>query len=418
MRRRRTQFRDIDPEDMFMMATNRVLTALTALLLGVVLVGCAQKTLRNGSSAGDGRSDEVAKTMNTLKQAYAKDFLVGTAVNAAIVSGEDALSQALVPLHFNAITAENVMKAEVVNPEPGKFNFAPADAFVAYGEQHGMFIIGHTLVWHNQTPAWFFVDAEGKPNTSAAQIERMRRHIEAVAGRYAGRVHAWDVVNEVIDDDGSYRPTTWVTAVGDGDELVRRAFAFASEYAPDTELYYNDFNAWRPEKRDGIVRMVKMLQASGIRIDGIGMQGHWGLNYPRTDYIEAAIDAYAALGLKVMITELDVDVLPLTKEGQIIGTGMLHKQFHLEEFERFLDPYPNGLPDEVQQQLTDRYAELFRIFHRRRDAIARVSLWGVHDGMSWKNDYPIPNRTNYPLLFDRARQPKPALGAVLRVAEE
>jgi endo-1,4-beta-xylanase len=199
---------------------------------------------------------------------------------------------------------------------------------------------------------------------------------------------------------------------------VRRAFAFASEYAPDTELYYNDFNAWRPEKRDGIVRMVKMLQASGIRIDGIGMQGHWGLNYPRTDYIEAAIDAYAALGLKVMITELDVDVLPLTKEGQIIGTGMLHKQFQLEEFERFLDPYPNGLPDEVQQQLTDRYAELFRIFHRRRDAIARVSLWGVHDGMSWKNDYPIPNRTNYPLLFDRARQPKPALSAVLRVAEE
>jgi endo-1,4-beta-xylanase len=418
MRCTRTQFKDIDPEEMFMMATNRVYTTLTAMLIGVVLVGCAQKATRDARSVGDGLSDEVATTMNTLKQSFANDFLVGTAVNAAIVSGEDALSQALVPLHFNAITAENVMKAEVVNPEPGKFNFAPADAFVAYGEQHGMFIVGHTLVWHNQTPAWFFVDSAGKPNTREAQIERMRQHIEAIAGRYAGRVHAWDVVNEVIDDDGSYRPTTWVTAVGDGDELVRRAFAFASEYAPDTELYYNDFNAWRPEKRDGIVRMVKMLQAAGIRIDGIGMQGHWGLNYPRTEYIEAAIEAYAALGLKVMITELDVDVLPLTKEGQIIGTGMLHKQFQLEEFKRFLDPYPTGLPDEVQQQLTERYAELFRIFHRKRDAIARVSLWGVHDGMSWKNDYPIPNRTNYPLLFDRARQPKPALRAVLRVAEE
>jgi len=246
----------------------------------------------------------------------------------------------------------------------------------------------------------------------------MRDYIDVVAGRYAGRVDAWDVVNEVIDEDGGYRPTTWVKAIGDGDELVRLAFSFAQRYAPGTELYYNDFNAWRPEKRDGIVRMVKMLQAAGIRIDGIGMQGHWGLNYPSTEHIEAAIDAYAALGLKVMITELDVDVLPLTKEGQIIGTGMTHPQFQREEFKRFLDPYPNGLPIEMQQRLSERYAELFRIFHRKRDKISRVSLWGVHDGMSWKNDYPIPHRTNYPLLFDRKRRPKPALEAVLRLAAE
>ncbi len=401
-----------------MTTTNRRWMTMTAKLLSFALAGCAQSQMRGDQPAERERSRDNAAVATTLKDAYANDFLIGTAVSAAIVSGEDALSQPLVPMHFNSITAENVMKAEVVNPEPGRFDFAPADAFVRYGEQHGMFIIGHTLVWHNQTPAWFFVDASGKPNTPDAQIERMRQHIEAVTGRYAGRVHAWDVVNEVIDDDGSYRPTTWVTAVGDGDEMVRRAFAFASEYAPDTELYYNDFNAWRPEKRDGIVRMVKMLQTAGIRIDGIGMQGHWGLNYPRTEYIEAAIDAFAALGVKVMITELDVDVLPLTKEGQIIGTGMLHKQFQLEEFKSFLDPYKDGLPEDVERQLNHRYAELFRIFHSRRDAIARVSLWGVHDGMSWKNDYPIPNRTNYPLLFDRARHPKPALDAVLRVPQE
>lgn len=352
-----------------------------------------------------------------LKDAYKGAFLIGTAVNTQIVSGEDAKAQALVPVHFNSITAENVMKAEVVNPKPGVFDFAAADAFVSFGERHGMFIIGHTLVWHNQTPEWFFHDEQGKPNTPKAQIERMRSHIEKVAGRYKGRVHAWDVVNEVIDDDGSYRPTTWVKGVGDGDELVRLAFKFANQYAPDAELYYNDFNAWRPEKRDGIVRMVKMLQAAGIRIDGIGIQGHWGLNYPSTEHIEAAIDAYAALGVKVMITELDVDVLPLTKEGQIIGTGMLHKQFQLPEFKRFLDPYQNGLPADVQQQLTDRYAELFRVFHGKRAALDRVTLWGVHDGMNWKNGYPIPNRTNYPLLFDRAYQPKPAFEAVLEVPQ-
>lgn len=377
---------------------------LTVLLAGLLLAGCATPAPRDTAA---------------LKDAYAGDFLAGVAVNDDIVSGRDMASQELVVRHFNSITPENVMKAEAVSPKPDAYDFSAADAFVEFGERHGMFVVGHTLVWHNQTPAWFFTDASGKPNTPAAQIERMRRHIETVAARYAGRVDAWDVVNEVIGEDGAYRAdTAWVKAVGDGDELVRKAFEFAHRYAPDAELYYNDFNAERPAKRDGIVRMAKMLQAHGIRIDGIGIQAHWGLNYPSLADIEAAIDAYAALGLKVMITELDVDVLPLTKEGQVIGTGLLHPQFQLPEFERYLDPYKDGLPPDVQQQLADRYAELFRLFHRKRDKIARVTLWGVHDGTSWKNDYPIPNRSNYPLLFDRKRKPKPALEAVLRVPQE
>lgn len=356
-----------------------------------------------------------AQERASLREAYEGAFLMGTALNEDIVSGADAASQAIAIRQFNSITAENVLKAEEVNPEPGVYNFGPADAFVEFGEKRDMFIVGHTLVWHNQTPAWFFHDESGAPNSPDAQKERLRSHIETVASRYAGRIHAWDVVNEVIAEDGSYRPTTWVNGIGDGDELVKLSFEYASRYAPDAELYYNDFNAWRPAKRDGIVRMVKMLQAAGIRIDGIGIQGHWGLNYPKTEYIEAAIDAYAALGLKVMITELDVDVLPLTKEGQIIGTGMLHPQFQLEEFEAFLDPYKDGLPDDQQAALARRYAELFEIFFRKRDKIDRITIWGVHDGMSWKNDYPIFGRTNYTLLFDRDRNPKPAFDAVLGV---
>ena len=361
----------------------------------------------------------ATKAARTLKDAYAGGFLLGVAVNDEIVAGRDAASQALVLQHFGSITAENVMKAEVLNPEPGVWDFTRADAFVEFGRRHGMFVVGHTLVWHNQTPAFFFADADGRPNTPQAQVEVMRRYIETVAGRYRGRVQAWDVVNEAIGEDGRYRSdTAWVKAVGDGDELVRRAFEFAARYAPDAELYYNDFNAERPAKRDGIVRMAKMLQAHGIRIDGIGIQAHWGLNYPALEDIEAAIDAYAALGLKVMITELDIDVLPLTREGQVIGTGLLHPQFQLPEFERYLDPYKAGLPPDVQRRLAERYAELFRLFHRKRDKIARVTLWGVHDGMSWKNDYPVPGRTNYPLLFDRERKPKPALDAVLAVPSE
>lgn len=352
---------------------------------------------------------------NSLQDTYKDAFMVGSALNEELVDGKDAGLTKIVLQHFNTITAENVMKAGPINPQPGEYHFGPADAFVEFGEKHKMFIVGHTLVWHNQTPVWFFQNDKGDPNTPAQQIERMREHIKVVAGRYKGRVHAWDVVNEVIDNDGSYRPTTWVQGVGDGDTLVKHAFKFASEYAPDAELYYNDFNAWRPAKRDGIVRMVKMLQKEGIRIDGVGIQAHWGLNFPKNEYIQAAIDAYAALGVKVMITELDVDVLPLTKEGQIIGTGMLHPQFQLEEFEIFLDPYKNGLPADVQQQLTARYRELFEIFYRNRDKIDRVTFWGVHDSMSWKNDYPIANRTNYPLLFNRDLSAKPALKAILEI---
>ena len=354
----------------------------------------------------------------TLKDVYKDAFLMGTAVTPGITSGSDKATQAIVIKEFNAITPENVMKAALINPKPGVYNFGPADEFVAFGEKYHMFIVGHTLVWHNQCPDWFFTNAAGKPNTKEEQIERLRSHIQAVAGRYAGRVNAWDVVNEVIDNDGSYREnTSWVKAFGNGDTLVTYAFKFAAQYAPNTELYYNDFNAWRPEKRDGIVRMIKMLQKQGIRIDGVGIQGHWGLNYPKTKYIEDAIDAYAACGVKVMITELDVDVLPLTKEGQIIGQGMADKQFQLEEFKTFFDPYQKGLPDSMQTVLANRYEALFKIFYNRRDKIARVTLWGVQDGMSWKNGYPIPGRTNYPLLWSRNLEPKPALEAVLKVPE-
>ena len=362
-------------------------------------------------------TDPTTPAHNSLKEAYQDAFLMGTAIGPRIISGRDSAAQALVVQQFNTITPGNVMKAGPIHPRPGEFNFGPADDFVEFGEKHDMFIVGHTLVWHNQTPDWFFVDEEGNPRSPEALGERMREHIEVVAGRYAGSVDAWDVVNEVIAEDGSYRPTSWVEGIGDGDKLVKLAFTYANQYAPDAELYYNEFNAWRPAKRDGIARLVRMLQREGIRIDGVGIQAHWGLHFPKNEYIEAAIDTFASLGVKVMITELDVDVLPLTREGQIIGQGMMHPQFQLEEFEIFLDPYKEGLPPSVEQQLTRRYEELFAIFYSKRDKVDRVTFWGAHDGLSWKNGYPIPHRTNYPLLFDRELNPKPGLNAVLRVPD-
>lgn len=354
----------------------------------------------------------------TLKEAYKESFKLGCSVNNAIVNNSDSVSRRLVVKQFNSVTPENVLKAEIVHPKPDVWNFVSGDAFVKFGEEHNMFIVGHTLIWHNQTPDWFFKDDRGNPKSHDAMVEQMRSYIEQVVGRYTGRINAWDVVNEVIDNDGSYRPTTWVKGIGDGDELVKLAFKFANQYAPDAELYYNDFNAWRPAKRDGIARLVRMLKKEGIRIDGIGIQGHWGLNFPKNEYIEAAIDTFAALGVKVMITELDVDVLPVTKEGQLIGKIMSDPQWQLEEFKTFMDPYSKGLPANVEEQLADRYAELFDIFYMKRDKIDRVTLWGLHDGMSWKNGYPVPGRTNYPLLYNRDKTPKPALDAVLKVPKK
>ena len=199
----------------------------------------------------------------TLKDVFKDAFMMGTAVNGAIWSGSDAQSRDIVVRQFASITPENVMKAGSINPRPGVFNFGPADAFVEFGEKHDMFIVGHTLVWHNQTPSWF--SRTTRPAELAeAQKEVLRRHIETVAGRY-GRIHAWDVVNEVIEKTARTGPRRG-SSDRDGDELVKLAFRF--RIRARRRAYYNDFNAWRPAKRDGIVRMVKMLKAAASASTG------------------------------------------------------------------------------------------------------------------------------------------------------
>ena len=361
----------------------------------------------------------VTVKAQALKDVYKDAFLIGASINPTITQPRSKQMMDTVLKHFNSITIENNMKAAVINPRPGEYNWGPADQYVEFGEKNNMWILGHTLVWHQQTPEWYFTNAEGKPNTKEQQLERLRSHIEAVAGRYKGHINAWDVVHEQFAEDGSYRQSNWIKAVGSGDTLMKYAFKYAAQYAPNTKLYYNEYNAWRPEKRDGIVRMVKMLQKEGIRIDGVGLQGHWGLNYPKNQYIEDAINAYSALGIEVNITELDIDVLPLSREGQLTGwTQNPDRQLQLPEFKSYLDPYRDGLPDDVQQQLAKRYAEIFEIFYKHREQIGRVTFWGIQDGQSWKNGSPIPGRMNYPLLWDRQWKQKPAFTSVINVPKK
>jgi endo-1,4-beta-xylanase len=340
-----------------------------------------------------------------LKDVYADHFLVGSAINRWQFSDPSNQDLPIINKHFNTITAENAMKWGSLHRQPGEYSFDGADRFVEFGEERGMKIIGHTLVWHSQTPRWVFEGEDGNPPTREVMLERMRDHIFAVAGRYKGRIHGWDVVNEALNDDGTLRQSPWLRAIGE-DYLVK-AFQFAKEADPDAELYYNDYSLHRPDKRAGAVKLIRMLQDAGVRIDAIGMQAHYRLETPPIEEIEASMRAYIETGVKVMFTELDIKAIPTP------GPGTADISRRQAAGDSRWNPYPDGLPDEVQQKLADRYANIFRLLLKYRDSVTRVTFWGVTDQSSWLNNFPIRGRTDYPLLFGRDRQPKPAFHAVV-----
>lgn len=361
---------------------------ITALLLATLMISCAE-------------SDTERETATpSLKDAYSDAFLIGTALNGRQIMGADQAGQELAIREFNAVTAENVMKWESIHPEPDVYDFEAADAMIDLAEENDMFVVGHTLVWHSQTPDWVFHDEDGELLSREALLERMKNHIHTVVGRYKGRVHGWDVVNEAILDDGSMRETYWYEIIGK-DYLVK-AFEFAHEADPEAELYYNDYSLEVPSKRDGAVRLVEYLQENDAPITGIGTQGHFMLDFPALEEIEKTITDFAALGIDVMVTELDIDVLPAA--FSYMGADVSASAEMRDE----LNPYPEALPDSVQQQLTERYRDIFEIYLRHSDDITRVTFWGVTDGDSWKNNWPVRGRTNYTLIFDRNGEPKPA----------
>lgn len=363
----------------------------------------------------------ACKQKTSLKEAYSDSFKIGSALRYSEFNGKNQAVEQLIIDQFNAISPCNDLKPESLHPSPDVWNFERGDAYVEFGKEHGMWMLGHTLCWHNQTPEFFWSNPDGTPKSHDELVETLRSYIETVCTHFAGKVDAWDVINEIVSEEGGYRDKGWVKAFGGpeyGDEIVKLVFSFAEKYAPDTELYYNEFNVWRPSKLEGVIHLVKMLQEEGIRIDGVGIQAHWGLNFPDNQYICDAIEKLSALGIKVMITELDVDVLPLTREGQIIGQAFTDSQFQLEEWKKYLDPYADGLPKKVEKQQAARYAELFKIFYDHRDAIDRVTFWGVDDSTSWKNGYPVPGRTNYALLWNRDLTPHRSLSAVLAVPKK
>jgi endo-1,4-beta-xylanase len=335
----------------------------------------------------------------SLARAFAGRFQIGAAVGGTLPGSLEPAELALLTRHFNVLTPENCMKPGPVHPEPGRYDFAAGDALVSFAQAHSMAVVGHCLCWHQQCPEWFLpAGLEQK-----AALSQLSEHIQGVAGHFRGQLQGWDVVNEAIADDGELlRDTPALRALGP--EYVQHAFELAHEADPGAELYYNDYNIERPDKRERTLRLLGSLLEAGARLDGVGIQGHWLLDQVPFGDITTAISSYRALGLKVMITELDIDVVERPDCSADIA---VQRAYAPEE-----DVYRNGCPPVVLERQAEQYARLFEIFSEPAHAVARVTFWGLHDGRSWLNHWP-GKRTNHALPFDRACAPKPALHALL-----
>lgn len=357
------------------------------------------------------RQRAFAKALEStgLKDSFAKDFLIGSIMSAKNMRAARPEFLALLAKEFNSLTMENEMKWERIHPEANKWNWELPDKFVEFGLQHDMKLLGHVLVWHSQMAKGAFEDDKGNTVNRKTMIARMEKHISTIVGRYKGKIWGWDAVNEAIDEDKGWRQSPWLNIIGE--DFMDYAFNFAHDVDPKAELLYNDYNMQNPGKRTFLVDWIKGAKKRGVPITGVGLQGHVGLDFPSLKEFEDSIVAYAKTGMRIHITELDVDVLPVAWKymGAEISANF--------EYSDQLNPWPNGLPQEIEDKLTARYVEVFKLLLKHRDKIDRVTFWGTGDSESWKNDFPVRGRTNYPLLFDRNYKPKDAYYAVRKLKD-
>ena len=388
----------------------------TAALMLAALGACATSTpsdapmaVREAQGVVTLANDRGALAMDTvkgtftkipsLKTLYAKKFAVGVAIDDNCFKPAE---RALILAQFSTVTPCNSLKMDATQPKEGHFTFEKADALVEMAQSAGLTVNGHTLVWHEQCPDWFFTDHD-QPAGKELVLERMRTHITQVAGHFAGKIASWDVVNEALADgkDGYLRQTKWLDIAGP--DFIAEAFKAAHKADPHAKLYYNDYNLEDPDKRKKLLRMIRDLKARHVQIDGISTQGHWCLNSIPFKDIEDTIKAIHAEGLAVAVSELDIDLFPNHSFGEKEGAPR--------------DPYAAGLPPEVGHQLAQQYGQLFALLGKYPGVVSRVTFWGLDDGHSWLNTWP-KMRVNHPLLWDRQLQPKEAFWEVVKQAEE
>lgn len=355
----------------------------------------------HGCLRAQGRS--ATDSIPSLREAFAGDFLIGAALNMSQIEERDPVMTKLITTQFSTLTPENNMKAALIHPGWDRYNFSQADEIVAFAQKYGLKVNAHCLIWHSQLP-----QVIARLQDADSVRKWFTDHITTVAGRYDGKVYSWDVVNEALNEDGTLRRSVFQQKLGD--DYIVEAFRLAQKAAPHTQLYYNDYNIEQEKKRQGAIALIKKIQAAGVRIDGVGIQGHWNAAHVPFEAIETSIREFSALGIKVMFTELDLSVLPNPRDHNTADVNQT------AAYADQLNPYVNGLPDSVQASLAESYERLFRLFLKYKDKIGRVTFWGVDDGQSWLNGFPVRGRTNYPLLFDRKLQPKPAFFKVIGTA--
>jgi len=328
-------------------------------------------------------------SLKGLKDYYNDYFPIGVAVAPSSLSGT---SSVLILKNFNSLTAEDVMKPGLIHPEEKRFYWDNADKIVNFAQTNGLKMRGHTLVWHKQTPSWMFKDAAGNTVSKEVLLARLKEHITQAVTRYKGKVYAWDVVNEALDDNDSkfYRETNWYKICGE--EYIAKAFQWAHEADPEALLFYNDYNTEFAGKRDKVYRLVKQLLDAGVPIHGIGLQGHWNIVNPSEQDLRSAIEKYSSLGLKIQITELDVSVYASGETS----------------------PTDNVFTAEREQKQLEKYKMIFRVFRDYKDVINGVTFWNVSDKSSWLDNFPVRGRKNYPLLFDQNLKPKKAYWEVVK----
>ncbi len=343
----------------------------------------------------------ATSTAATLKESAPFPIGVGISDRIAAQSADWPLLKA----QFTYTTPENCMKPDPIQREQGRWAWELPDSFVSFATSNTLKVVGHTLVWakDDRTPPWFYLDGD-QPASGDLLLQRMKNHIDTVVGRYRGRIAMWDVVNEALDDGTNFlRPSGWTKACGE--DFIVKAFEYAHAADPNALLIYNDYNNELPAKLPKMLRLIELLRAKNAPVHAIGLQGHYELDSVPFDALEKTLATMKSIGMKVVVSELDIDVIPRARWW---ANGGAERDALAK-----VNPYQDGCPPEVLQRQADQYARLFAVFRKYQDQILRVTFWNLHDGQSWLNYFPW-RRVNYPLLFDRERQPKPAYDAVLR----
>lgn len=364
----------------------------------------------------------------SLSEAYRDYWYTGVSVNQWEVAAEENAQNihdvtgftsadqtsdwAVVEANYNCVVAENCMKAEVIHPAEGVYDFTLADQFVEKSLAAGKRVHGHVLIWHSQCPAWFHRDADGNLVSKDVLKKRMKEHIFTILGHFKGRVASWDVVNEAFEDDGSLRNSLFYQILGE--DFIPLAFQYAHEADPTVELYYNDYSMNKPTKVEGVCKFFRPLIEKGLPIDAIGMQGHMILEDGAQNIIsqyDHSIKTIASLGVKTFFSELDLSVIP--NPYGFSGANVSDRFAYRPE----VDPYKNGVPSDKQAEIDQFWVDFYKMLITHKDDITRLTFWCVNDRNSWKNDFPIRGRSDYATLVDRNNNMKPVVKKIIELVK-